>query len=402
MKIIKKKYFWIVAVLIVSGIGYYWHSKAGSDGGETRHITVEAKRGAITTSVSASGNVIVDQLANIDPTISGTVYGLAVSVGDTVKKGQLLFMIDNDQLGIDADKAYSSYLQATASLENAKAGKKEAKNAYDDSNSEEKKITKKKLDASEISVEVAERNVRTSWKSYQNAYKDVSKTKVVSIIDGTVNEINIENGDSLNDSLSGNGDETPIIIGDLSTMKAQVQINEVDIPDVKVGQAASIAIDAIEGLNLPGKVEKIDALGTTNSGVVTYGVTISFDLLDERIKPDMSVSAEITTNSKEGVVVVPSGAIKTRNGKNYVQVMNGEMVEDRIVEPGLASSASTEIVSGVNEGESIITRTIGAAIDTSGPKGSDSDDEGANSSDNRSNNRDGHGGFPGGGMMMRM
>ncbi|HOF42501.1 MAG TPA: efflux RND transporter periplasmic adaptor subunit, partial [Candidatus Moranbacteria bacterium] len=267
MKSIRKKYFWIILFLLAAGTGYYLYSSANSESKEVRYVTARAQKGPMATSVSASGSIIVDQLVNVDPRISGTVYGLAVSVGDSVKKGQLLFMIDNDELSIDADRAYSSYLQAMASLENAKANKKEAKNVYEDSNSEEKKITKKKLDAAEISVEVAERNVKTSWKAHQNALKNASETRAVSTIDGTVIEINIENGDSLNDSSSGNGDKTPIIIGDLGTVKAEVQVNEVDISNVKVGQTATVAIDAIDGLSLTGKVEKIDALGTTNSGV---------------------------------------------------------------------------------------------------------------------------------------
>jgi len=306
-------------------------------------------------------------------------------------------MIDNDELSIDADRAYSSYLQAMASLENAKANKKEAKNVYEDSNSEEKKITKKKLDAAEISVEVAERNVKTSWKAHQNALKNASETRAVSTIDGTVIEINIENGDSLNDSSSGNGDKTPIIIGDLGTVKAEVQVNEVDISNVKVGQTATVAIDAIDGLSLTGKVEKIDALGTTNSGVVTYGIVISFDSLDDRIRPGMNVSAEIITNSKEDAVIIPSSAIKTRNGKNYVQVMNGQIPEDRQIEIGITNNTRTEIVSGVNEGDNIVTR----AVDSH--KSSNANDSGDEKSDlQKSNDRNGPRGFPGRDMMIRM
>jgi multidrug resistance efflux pump len=121
--------------------------------------------------------VEVDQISNIDPTISGTVYDLSVSVGDKVEKGQLLFMIDNDELGIDAEKAYSLYLQSKASLETAKANKKEAKENYDDASSSEKSIMKKKLETAEILLEVAGRNVQTSWDSYQNSLDDASEKK---------------------------------------------------------------------------------------------------------------------------------------------------------------------------------------------------------------------------------
>jgi len=92
---------------------------------------------------------------------------------------------------------------------------------------------KKKLEAAEISLEVAERNVDTGWSSYQSSLTDASKRKVVSPIDGTVNAINVKNGDDLSRLSSNSNSSAPIIIGDLNTLKAQVEINEVDIADVR-------------------------------------------------------------------------------------------------------------------------------------------------------------------------
>ena len=389
---IKKSYIVIVIIVLIAG-GYYWYSKSKSATTTVSYKTAKIEKGTIVSSVSSSGNVIVDQVSNIDPTISGTVYNLSVSVGDKVKKGQLLFMIDNNELSIDAEKSYSSYLQSKASLETAKASKKEAKNNYEDASSSQESIMKKKYEAAQISLEVAERNVQTSWESYQNSLEDASETKVTSPIDGTVNEINIENGDSLNKTSSNSSNETPIIIGDLSTMKAEIQINEVDIPDVKIGQSVNITFDAIDELNMMGKVEKIDALGTLSSNVVTYNVVISFDSLDERIRPQMSVSAEIITNSKQDIIIVPSSAIKTQNGGSYVQVMKNGTPENRKVELGIANDTNTEITSGLNVGDEVITQTINSS--TSSSSNSSSSSSSSSSSKSSSSDRGG----PPGGMM---
>ena len=354
----KKKYFWLAIALVIIGGGYYWYSKSKSSSISVTYKTAVVKKGTLTTSISASGNVIVDDSATVDPTITGTVYGLAVSVGDTVKKGQLLFMIENNDLGIDANKAYSSYLQAKSSLETAKANRRDAKNNYEDASSEEEKSLKYKYKAAEISLEVAEKNVETNWSSYQNALTDASKRKVVSPIEGTINAVNIKNGDDLGRLSSNSNSSAPIIIGNMETLKAQVEVNEVDIANVSIGQKVSLTFNAIDGLTSTGKVEKIDSLGISSSGVVSYNVTIGLDSLDERIKPEMSVSAAIITNVKQDVLLVPNSSVKTQNGSFYVQVLLGENPERKTVEIGLSNDVQTEIISGMSEGENIITQTV--------------------------------------------
>ncbi|HPN96900.1 MAG TPA: efflux RND transporter periplasmic adaptor subunit [Candidatus Moranbacteria bacterium] len=358
----KKKIIAIVFIVIIAG-GYYWYNKNNSSNNNVQYVTQAAAKENLTTSITGSGNVIVDQSANIDPTITGTVAGLAVNVGDKVTKGQLLFTIDNDDLHVNMTKARVSYLQALQSLESAKATKKEAKSNYNDASSSEKSILKQKLEAAEASVISTEENVRASLENYQNERANYTERNVTSPINGTVNEVNIKNGDDLSKLSSGSSREVPIIIGDLSTMKAQVQINEVDIANVIIGQEATLTFSAIDGLTATGKVEQMDSLGTLSSGVVTYNVTISFDSLDSRIKPEMSVSADIITAVKQNAIVVPNSAIKTQNGKNYVEILNnGNAVPNQAtVQTGASNNTSTEIISGVNVGDKVVTQTKNSA-----------------------------------------
>ncbi len=130
MKNFKKSYV-IIAVLIVAAGGYWWYRSHKATTSQAQYITAEAARGNLTVSVSGSGNVAVDQLATVDPTISGTVANLSVKVGDSVKKGQTLFTIENDQLGVDVSRAAASLEQARNSLASSKATKKSADADYD-------------------------------------------------------------------------------------------------------------------------------------------------------------------------------------------------------------------------------------------------------------------------------
>ncbi len=290
-----KKVIGVIILLVIVGGSYYYFSRKKASNSQVKYITSEAVKGTLTTSISATGNIIVDQSSNIDPTISGTVANLAVAVGDSVKKGQFLFNIENDDLSVSVAKAETSYKQALSSLESAKATKKSARADLDAANSKNKAALKQKYEAAVAGVAAAEQNLASAEADLANSRKKTAERRVVSPIDGTVNAVNIKNGDDLSKLSSGSARQVPIIIGDLSTMKAQVQVNEVDIASVSIGQKAALILDAIENVEFSGKIEKMDSLGTSDQGVVTYNVIIAFDSLDSRIKPEMSVSASICT-----------------------------------------------------------------------------------------------------------
>ena len=356
----------IIGAIIILILGYYWYSKSKSSSKQVQYVTETAVKGTLTTSISATGNIIVDQQSTVDPTITGTVTNVAVKVGDAVKKGQLLFTLDNNQLSIDASKAYASYLQATASLENAKASKKDAKINYEDGSSDQKPSLKNKLEASEISLDVAERNVAVARASYSEALKDAFARKVTAPIDGTVNAVNVKNGDDLGRLSSNSNSSAPIIIGDLNTLQAQVEVNEVDVTNISVGQKVTLKFDALDNYSTTGRVEKIDALGTVTQGVVTYNVTIALDNLDERIKPQMSVSAAIITNVKQDVLLVPSSAVKTEGNSSYVEVLNsGTTPVQKTIQVGASNTTDTEITSGISAGDKVVTQTINPNLTTS-------------------------------------
>ena len=311
--------------------------------------------------------MIVDQQATIDPTISGTVTGLSVSVGDAVKKGQVLFSIENDQLDVNLANAAASLKQAENAVFSANIAKDQARDAYNTRTGTtlNKNILKQKIESARANIVVAEQNLVVAKLGYQKARDDASKRRVTSPIDGTVNEINIKNGDDLGSNASSSAKVTPIIVGDLSTVKASVSVNEVDIAHVALGQKAMMTLSALDGLSLSGTVEKMDSLGTISSGIVTYSVTIGFDAPDERVKPGMSVSASIISDVKSDTLIVPNSAVKTDASGSYVQVLSNGVPEKKSVTTGLSNSTSTEIVKGLDAGENVVTKTVNSTATTS-------------------------------------
>jgi len=153
---------------------------------------------------------------------------------------------------------------------------------------------------------------------------------------------------------------------------ATISLNEVDIAKVRVWQKATLTFDAIDNLSITGQVIETDIVGTVSQGVVTYNVKIGFDTQDDRVRSGMSVSADITTNIKQEIIVVPSSAVKTQGDISHVEVVASstaitsdnsgvilvESPRTQEVVTGLSGDTLIEIISGLKEGDKIITKTI--------------------------------------------
>ena len=153
---------------------------------------------------------------------------------------------------------------------------------------------------------------------------------------------------------------------------AELSLNEVDVAKIKLGDKATLTFDAIDGLSLTGKVAEISPLGTVTQGVVSYSVKIGFDSQDTRIQPGMTVNAAIITDVHQDVLTVPSSAIKSQGGSTYVLAFDPALADTGStqgvlastppqqipVEAGISDDTNTEILSGLQDNEQIVVRTI--------------------------------------------
>lgn len=192
--------------------------------------------------------------------------------------------------------------------------------------------------------------------------------------DGIVAKINVKKGDTVSSD----------ILATLITKQkiAEIALNEIEIAKVKIGQKATLAVDAIDGLSITGKVAEIDIIGTVTQGVVTYNVKIAFDTQDEQIKPGMSVSVSIITDIKQDVLLIPNSAVKSLGNANYVEMFENTPAssnqllasavnssgitsvtppKQQSVEIGLANDSVTEIINGLKEGDKIVIRTVSSS-----------------------------------------
>ena len=209
------------------------------------------------------------------------------------------------------------------------------------------------------------------------AQKGVDKTAIVAPVAGTVSSVAGNVGDSVgstgttsssSSSSSGSASSSSssssasgfVVLTDISALQVKVGFSEADAAKVQVGQHAIVTFDALPGTSLDGQVITVDPTSTVVSNVVTYPVTVLLTQTTKDVKPGMTASVQVVVDKAENVLAVPSSAVTSQGGQSSVTVKNGNVQERRPVVTGLKGDDTTEIVTGLKEGESIVTST-GAA-----------------------------------------
>ncbi|MDO8668600.1 MAG: efflux RND transporter periplasmic adaptor subunit [bacterium] len=295
----------------------------------------------------------VDSMSKLDLTIFSKVNeyqtNLATYIGQT---NSHLSSLLSTQSTINNNK--NALVSAVGSLKEI-----EQNNPFDlaaaEASVKEKQASLIKLQAGTDSLDI--RSQELSLQQKRNALIDAQTAladyTIRAPFDGVVAAVNAKVGDSA----SG-------VITTIMTAQhiAEISLNEVDVAKIKIGNKATLTFDAIDGLDISGRVAEIDALGAVTQGVVTYNVKIVFDTQDSRVKSGMSANATIITNVKTDILLVPNSAVKTdSNGGSYVQTLDSAgQPQNVIVQIGLANDNSAEIISGLNEGDKVVTQTITA------------------------------------------
>jgi RND family efflux transporter MFP subunit len=229
-----------------------------------------------------------------------------------------------------------------------------------------------KAGADSIDIKVALNTIAQRQSSLQNArdavqdaYDTLNDYTVRAPISGQIAKINVQEANQVSPS-------TALATLITKAKIAKITLNEVDVAKVAVGQKATLTFDAVPDLTIAGTVAEVDLIGTASQGVVSYTVKIAFDTQDDRIKAGMSVAASVITDTRVNVLIVPNSAIKQTNGASMVQtlastasdaeaaqgVTSKTEPDTKQVETGLANDQSTEIISGLNEGDRVVVRTI--------------------------------------------
>jgi len=211
-------------------------------------------------------------------------------------------------------------------------------------------IKELQIEAAKESVEQAKQSVVLARASLAQTQKELDEATITAPFDGVVASVGAEERDTITTAI------TIVHLVDPTSMELIVEVDEIDIPEVNLGQEAVIELDALRDVELIGNVTTIFPMPIEVGGVVLYEVQINFDVPeDSGIKVGMSAEADIVLAKRSNVLLVPERAIEEDDqGNPVVNVMINEQIEQRPVVIGISDDFNTEIVSGLNEGETVV------------------------------------------------
>ena len=206
----------------------------------------------------------------------------------------------------------------------------------------------------------AQASLDQSRLSLQQAQYNMRNAQLTAPFDGTVTQLNLVT--AVSSSSGGSSASTAIQVTDLGSLQVSVNMAEVDVSKIKLGQDVALTLDALNGVDLTGKVSQIAYVGTTTSGVVNYPVIISLpNATESGVKVGMTANVAITVDQRQGVLLVPNRAIKTQGRQKTVQVQTATDVTTKVVTIGLQNDNQAEVLTGLNEGDAVV---IGASTAT--------------------------------------
>jgi len=291
--------------------------------------TEKAVRKTILQTVSATGKVQPETEVKISPEVAGEIIELPVADGMGIKKGDLLVKIKPDsykalleQQEAAISAARATNLQQKASMLKTEQDLKRADDMY-----AKKTISIQEYNAAQAAADVAKNTYESSLHEIERAQAgssqardQLSKTTVYSPIDGTVTILNSKLGERIVATGQFAGTEV-MRVADLSRMQAVIDVNENDVPNVKIGDKANVKIDAYGDRKFKGTVAQIGNTGkTTGTGtqeeVTNFEVKINLEREDVLLRPGLSCTADIETNMVKNAVAVPMQAVTIRTGES--------------------------------------------------------------------------------------
>jgi len=383
----------VVLLLIFAVVG----KKAGWFGKATTvKIAIEnAEKRTIIETITANGKIQPEKEVKISPDVSGEIVELLVMEGDNVEKGQLLLRIKPDVYISQKDRSLAAISSAQARLAQAQAQFIQTELSFKRTKQlfEEQTISKSEYEQAEASysvakaeVDAAKYSVVSTQASLKEANENLTKTSIYAPMTGTVSMLLVELGERVAGTGLMAGTEM-LRVADLSRMEAQVEVNENDIPRVDLGDTATIEVDAYVDYKFRGVVTEIansaKTTGVSADQVTNFDVKIlvlpeSYKELVEKgsvnpLRPGMSATVEIQTETRSGIITVPIQSVTTRTDttkvvqgstdkdiRTLVFITDGERALAKDVKTGIQDNSYIEIVSGISEGDRVISAPFSA------------------------------------------
>lgn len=374
----------ILIILLILGVGgYFIYDKFFKIKDEkVEFITKKAKKGSFSKKVDATGEIFATELIDVGAQVSGQIKKLYVKLGDQVKKGDMIASIDSSTQQNSIDNKEAQLAIYKAQLESAKVALNIAKTQFDRENAlfaknatskQEFESAKNTYSANSAKIKELEAQIKQTNIELSTAKINLGYTKITAPRDGTVVSVQVEEGQTVNANQT-----TPTIvnIADLSHVKMKMQIAEGDITKIKVGTPVEYSILSEPTKKFQTTVSSIDpglttlsdgSYGSSSSSKSSYSSSSSsssavyyyaqsiVDNKDGILRIGMTTQNELLIANVEDAIIAPSIGIKKDENGTFVYVLKDGKPVKTAVKIGIKDNLDTQIISGVNEGDEIIT-----------------------------------------------
>ena len=374
----------ILIILLILGVGgYFVYDKFFKVKEEkVEFITKKAKKGSFSKKVDATGEIFATELIDVGAQVSGQIKKLYVKLGDQVKKGDMIASIDSSTQQNSIDNKEAQLAIYKAQLESAKVALNIAKTQFDRENAlfsknatskQEFESAKNTYSANSAKIKELEAQIKQTNIELSTAKINLGYTKITAPRDGTVVSVQVEEGQTVNANQT-----TPTIvnIADLSHVKMKMQIAEGDITKIKVGTPVEYSILSEPTKKFQTTVSSIDpglttlsdgSYGSSSSSKSSYSSSSSsssavyyyaqsiVDNKDGILRIGMTTQNELLIANVEDAIIVPSIGIKKDENGTFVYVLKDGKPVKTAVKTGIKDNLDTQIISGINENDEIIT-----------------------------------------------
>lgn len=333
---------------------------------EVKYESSKVSKQNISTSITATGTIEPVTEVEVGTQVSGIIDKIYVDYNSVVKKGQLIAELDKTNLLSELSSAKSNMESAKSKMEYQKSNYNRYKELYSKG-----LVSADDYENAKLSYKQASEEYAIQKESVSKAQTNLGYAIITSPIDGIVLSKEVEEGQTVAAAM-----ETPtlfIIAQDLTDMQVIADVDEADIGGVKEGQRVTFTVDAFPDDLFEGKVTQVRQEATEESNVVTYEVVISAPNDDLKLKPGLTANVTIFTNERDGVLAVPSKALRFApnenllaegesitdcEGKDKVWMREGSIFKAVPVKIGVTNGTYTEIISGLKEGDAVLTDFI--------------------------------------------
>jgi HlyD family secretion protein len=387
----------VVVVIVVVAAGAL--RGGGGDGVEVRLEPVTARD--LVSTVTASGKIKPQTAVDVSSDITGRIIELRVKEGDWVKKGDLLIRIEPSLYEAAVARAEAGLASAQAAAVQAEASREQAERAAQRARELRQQnpnlISDEQLEQAETSLRVAaavavsaDRQVDQARAGRQEARDQLAKTVLRAPMDGQVTRVAVEEGEVAVPGTFSRETGLLATVSDLSIIQVNVQVDETDVVRLHLGDSAAVTIDAFPDTTFSGRVTKISqssvtiaSAGGSADRAVDYNVEVTLDNPPPDVRPDLSATAKIVTDTRDSVLSIPIIALTVREheaistedapkdttkGKKETEgvfVVLGGVAQFRPVKVGIAGEEHFEVLEGVAAGDTIVAGPYQAIRDLS-------------------------------------